>query len=55
VRGNAHLETPLRFVRFELFVVLKKSLIGDSIECVDIWVLQVIYRVERSDFPLFVG
>ena len=55
VRGNADLKTPLRFVRFEPFVVPKRSLTGDSTERVDTRVLQVIYRVERNDLPLFVG
>jgi multidrug efflux pump subunit AcrA (membrane-fusion protein) len=55
VRGNAELKTPLAFVRFEPFVVPKKSLTGDSTERVDTRVLQVIYRVERDDVPLFVG
>jgi multidrug efflux pump subunit AcrA (membrane-fusion protein) len=55
VRGNAGLETPLRFVRFEPFVVPKRSLTGDSTERVDTRVLQVIYRVERDGVPLFVG
>jgi multidrug efflux pump subunit AcrA (membrane-fusion protein) len=55
VRGNADLKTPLQFVRFEPFVVPKKSLTGDSTERVDTRVLQVIYRVERDDLPLFVG
>ncbi len=55
VRGNASLKTPLRFVRFEPFVVPKRSLTGDSTERVDTRVLQVIYRVERADLPLFVG
>ncbi len=55
VRGNAELKTPLRFVRFEPFVLPKKSLTGDSTERVDTRVLQVIYRVEREDLRLFVG
>ena len=55
VRGNADLRTQLRFVRFEPFVVPKRSLTGDSTERVDTRVLQVIYRVEREDEPLFVG
>jgi multidrug efflux pump subunit AcrA (membrane-fusion protein) len=55
VRGNAALTTPLRFVRFEPFVVPKRSLTGDSTERVDTRVLQVIYRVEEDDVPLFVG
>jgi multidrug efflux pump subunit AcrA (membrane-fusion protein) len=55
LRGNADLKTPLVFVRFEPFVVPKRSLTGDSTERVDTRVLQVIYRVERDDLPLFVG
>jgi len=55
LRGNTDVTTPLRFVRFEPFVVPKRSLTGDSTERVDTRVLQVIYRVERSDLPLFVG
>lgn len=55
VRGNADLKTPLRFVRFEPFVIPKKSLTGDSTERVDTRVLQVIYQVERDDLPLFIG
>ena len=55
VRGDARLKTSLQFVRFEPFVVPKKSLTGDSTERVDTRVLQVIYRVEREDLPLFVG
>ena len=55
VRGNANLKTPLTFVRFEPFVVPKKSLTGDSTERVDTRVLQVIYRIENNDVPLFVG
>jgi HlyD family secretion protein len=55
VRGNANLRTPLTFVRFEPFVVPKKSLTGDSTERVDTRVLQVIYRVENQNVPLFVG
>jgi len=55
LRGNADLKTPLRFVRFEPFVIPKRSLTGDSTERVDTRVLQVIYRIERDDLPLFVG
>src|SRR5215472_788847 len=55
VRGNANLKTPLTFVRFEPFVVPKKSLTGDSTERVDTRVLQVIYRIEDQNVPLFVG
>jgi hypothetical protein len=55
VRGNANLKALLCFVRFEPFVVPKKSLTGDSSERVDTRVLQVIYRVENDTLPLFVG
>jgi multidrug efflux pump subunit AcrA (membrane-fusion protein) len=55
VRGNASLKTPLTFVRFEPFVLPKKSLTGDSTERVDTRVLQVIYRVEDENPRLFVG
>ncbi len=55
VRGDANLKTPLTFVRFEPYVVPKKSLTGDSTERVDTRVLQVVYRVDRQDLPLFVG
>jgi hypothetical protein len=55
VRGNAVLTTPLTFVRFEPFVLPKRSLTGDSTERVDTRVLQVIYRVEDDSLPLFVG
>jgi len=55
VRGNARLKTPVSFVRFEPFVVPKKSLTGDSTERVDTRVLQVIYRVEDDTLSLFVG
>jgi multidrug efflux pump subunit AcrA (membrane-fusion protein) len=55
VRGNADLKTPLTFVRFEPFVLPKKSLTGDSTERVDTRVLQVIYRVESDNLRLFAG
>jgi HlyD family secretion protein len=55
VRGNADLKTPVSFVRFEPFVLPKKSLTGDSTERVDTRVLQVIYRVDNDTLPLFVG
>ncbi len=54
-RGNGSLRIPLEFVRFEPYIVPKRSLTGDSIERVDTRVLQVIYRVVPKDQPLFVG
>lgn len=55
LRGNKNIKTPLTFVRFEPYVVPKKSLTGDSTERVDTRVLQVIFSFERGDLPIFVG
>jgi RND family efflux transporter MFP subunit len=55
LRGNMNINTPLKFVRFEPFVVPKKSLTGDSAERVDTRVLQVIFSFERGEQPVFVG
>jgi hypothetical protein len=54
-RGNGSLRIPLQFVRFEPYVIPKKSLTGDSTERVDTRVLQVIYRVQDQSAPLYVG
>ncbi len=54
-RGNGSLKVPLEFVRFEPYVIPKKSLTGDSTERVDTRVLQIIYRVKDQDAPLYVG
>jgi RND family efflux transporter MFP subunit len=55
VRGNADLQTPLKFVRVEPMVVPKRSLTGDNTERVDTRVLQVIYAVTDDELPLYVG
>ena len=55
LRGNKSIQTPLAFVRFEPYVVPKKSLTGDSTERVDTRVLQVIFSFTRGDLPVFVG
>src|SRR5499425_244062 len=54
-RGNGALKIPLQFVRFEPYVIPKKSLTGDSTERVDTRVLQVIYRVKDQNAHLYVG
>ncbi len=43
VRGNSDFRTPISFVRFEPYVIPKRSLTGSSGERVDTRVLQVIY------------
>jgi hypothetical protein len=55
LRGNSDIRTGLRFVRFEPYVVPKRSLTGESTERVDTRVLQVIYSLDRGDLPIFVG
>lgn len=55
VRGNRDLQTTLKFVRFEPFIVPKRSLTGDSTERVDTRVLQVLYSFERQQLPIYVG
>jgi HlyD family secretion protein len=55
VRGNSDLRVPLQFVRFEPYVVPKKSLTGDSTERVDTRVLQVLYSFDRGQLPVYVG
>jgi len=55
LRGNAAIQSPLRFVRAEPLVVPKRSLTGDAAERVDTRVLQVIYQIERADSRFVVG
>jgi RND family efflux transporter MFP subunit len=55
LRGNRNIQTPLTFVRFEPYVLPKKSLTGDSTERVDTRVLQVIFSFGRGDLPIYVG
>src|SRR2546426_1524206 len=55
VRGDAAQKYPLEFVRFEPYVIPKKSLTGDTTERVDTRVLQVVYRVKDPNAPLYVG
>ncbi len=55
LRGNKEIKTDLKFVRFEPYIVPKKSLTGDSIERVDTRVLQVIYSITQANLPIFAG
>lgn len=55
VRGNKDLSTTLEFVRFEPFVIPKRSLTGESTERVDTRVLQVVYQFKKMDLPVYVG
>lgn len=55
VRGNKNLKTSLSFVRFEPYIIPKRSLTGESTERVDTRVLQAIYAFKRESLPVFVG
>jgi multidrug resistance efflux pump len=55
LRGNSQLTFPLEFVRFEPYVIPKKSLTGDAAERVDTRVLQVIYRFRDPKANVFDG
>jgi len=55
VKGNKDLKTPLTFVRFEPYVIPKRSLTGESTERVDTRVLQVIFSFPGGSLPVFVG
>jgi len=55
LRGNPEISAPLTFVRFEPYVLAKRSLTGDTTERVDMRVLQAIYEFAPSAFPAFVG
>jgi HlyD family secretion protein len=55
VRGDTKQQFPLEFVRFEPYVVPKKSLTGDSTERVDTRVLQAIFRISDPNAPVYVG
>jgi HlyD family secretion protein len=55
LKGHPELRMPLKFVRFEPYVVPKRSLTGDSLERVDTRVLQIIYEFQRPEFPIYVG
>ena len=55
VRGNSQINFPLEFVRIEPFVIPKRSLTGENLERVDTRVLQLIYRFDRKNLPIYLG
>jgi RND family efflux transporter MFP subunit len=55
LRGNTSVSFPLTFVRFEPYVIPKKSLTGESSERVDTRVLQAIYSFKPENLPIYVG
>lgn len=55
VRGNPSIHFPMTFVRIEPYIIPKTSLTGESIERIDTRVLQVLYRFEKKDLPIYAG
>ena len=55
LRGSPETAYPLEFERVEPYVIPKKSLTGDNTERVDTRVLQVIYSLDVTDRPVYVG
>ena len=55
IRGRADRGYAMQFVRIEPYVVAKRWLTGDNTERIDTRVLQVVFSVETTDAPLFVG
>jgi RND family efflux transporter, MFP subunit len=55
VRGNRDLRFPLNFVRIEPYVMPKRSLTGDATERIDTRVLEIVYRFDPGDAPIFIG
>jgi HlyD family secretion protein len=55
LRGNTSITFPLTFVRFEPYVIPKRSLTGESSERVDTRVLQVVYSFDGKNLPIYVG
>ncbi|NGX59049.1 MAG: Multidrug resistance protein MdtN [Chlamydiae bacterium] len=55
VRGNSEICFPLEFVRIEPYVIPKRTLTGENLERVDTRVLQLIYRFQKKDLPIYLG
>ncbi|MCB1181641.1 MAG: biotin/lipoyl-binding protein [Chlamydiia bacterium] len=55
VRGNSRIHVPLDYVKIEPFLIPKQILTGDDTEKVDTRVLQIIYKFEINDLPIFFG
>jgi len=55
VRGNANIHFPMKFTRIEPYVIPKTAFTGETIERIDTRVLQVLYRFEQMDLPIYTG
>lgn len=55
VRGNAKIHFPMEFLRIEPYIIPKTSFTGETIERIDTRVLQVLYRFDKRDLPVYAG
>lgn len=55
VRGNSRINFPLQFHLVEPYVIPKSSFTGETVERVDTRVLQVLYRFDKGDLPVYPG
>jgi multidrug resistance efflux pump len=55
LKGRPAVKFALEFVKFEPYVIPKKSLTGDNSERVDTRVLQAIYAIREFPTPVYVG
>ncbi len=55
VRGNANIHFPMKFLRIEPYVIPKTAFTGAVTERIDTRVLQVLYRFEQMDLPIYPG
>jgi RND family efflux transporter MFP subunit len=55
VRGNAKIHFSMQFERIEPYVIPKVSFTGEITERLDTRVLQVLYRFEKKNLPVYPG
>ena len=55
LRGNSKFKLPLHFIRIEPYIKPKTNLTGDDSEKIDTRVLQVIFRLDDKNGPLYPG
>lgn len=55
VRGNSNIHFPMKFLRTEPYVIPKTAFTGEVTERIDTRVLQVLYRFEQMDLPIYPG
>jgi HlyD family secretion protein len=55
LKGDSTRQVPMQFVRIVPYMVPKQNLTGSNSERVDVRVLQLEFRFEPAQFPVYVG